>query len=517
MSAAATAVGGSSPLSQQQLPTSPSVNGAAAVGGANKYATAPGGVGGNGLPAAMPPPVEIKLFVGRVPRTFDEMMLRPIFSDFGQVGDVIIIRDRDTGAHKGCAFIRMASITKADLAIRALNNVKVLDQSLGPLQVKYAAGEAERLGLPADNGSPGHDQAKLFVGSLPKMCTEDDIKTVFCRFGDIDEVFIMKDDCKGRSGCAFVKFSYKEAAFHAIANLNGKFTMNGSSRAMEVRFAENKKAQAHQQMALLQSRVGQTSNLWTEYFTNDGRPYYYHGTTGHTQWDRPPEMDIPTTPSAAHQAQLTPSSVVSNVPAGAVGAQTHGPPGANVFVFHVPNEWSEVDMLSHFAVYGQIVSARIAADKSTGRNKGFGFISFGDVAAAVNAVQGMNGYSANGKRLKVQIKKGEEQYADAYLPGISAMGCGGSNGGNNGGSGRGMGNAMPQGAALSALNSMAAAAALNNQPQQMSPNYPSTMSQITMANALATAAQGGRGGMIGGAGQQQGYTRTLAQMSAAYQ
>lgn len=71
--------------------------------------------------------MEIKLFVGRIPKAFDETQLRTVFSEFGLVRDVIIIRDRDTGTHRGCAFVRMASITKADVAVRQLNNIRVLD------------------------------------------------------------------------------------------------------------------------------------------------------------------------------------------------------------------------------------------------------------------------------------------------------------------------------------------------------------------------------------------------------
>lgn len=49
--------------------------------------------------------------------------------------------------------------------------------SLG-LQVKYAVGEAERLGLPSSSSggaAAGIDQAKLFVGSLPRDVKEEDV------------------------------------------------------------------------------------------------------------------------------------------------------------------------------------------------------------------------------------------------------------------------------------------------------------------------------------------------------
>lgn len=113
---------------------------------------------------------------------------------------------------------------------------------------------------------------------------------------------------------------------------------------------------------------------------------------------------------------MTPAQIQvaeKNIPAGGLGAQTHGPLGANVFVFHIPNEWVERDLALHFAQFGPILSARIAADKVSGRRLGFGFVSFTTVAAARSAVESLNGFSVAGKRLKVTIKRGEQQYAAA--------------------------------------------------------------------------------------------------------
>lgn len=343
------------------------------------------------------PPVEVKLFVGRVPRTYNDNELRPLFQEFGTVGDVIIIRDRTMGAHKGCAFVRMKSITEADRAVRALNNQKTLDASLGPLQVKYAQGEPDRLGMPVETAQPGQDQAKLFVGSLPKCTTQEDIRAVFSKFGNVDEVFLMKDEAGNSKGCAFVKFSLKEESFHAIANLNGKFTMPSGNRAVEVRFAESKKTPSGA------DRQVSGGHGWQEYFTSDGRPYYYNQARDKTQWERPSEF-----------YDVNQSHHIHNVAPNAVGAQTHGPPGANVFIFHIPNAWTEEDLVRNFAQYGQIVSARIATDKGSHRNRGFGFVSYNDAGASLAAVEALNGYSVQGKRLKVQIKKGEEQYAENH-------------------------------------------------------------------------------------------------------
>ena len=86
-------------------------------------------------------------------------------------------------------------------------------------------------------------------------------------------------------------------------------------------------------------------------------------------------------------------------------------------MFHVPNEWSSADLLNSFSQFGVIISARVAIDRQTGRNKGYGFVSYDSPEAAAAAVAAMNGFLAGGKRLKVTIKKGEEQHALRASPG----------------------------------------------------------------------------------------------------
>merc|ERR1719263_1067425 len=92
-----------------------------------------------------------------------------------------------------------------------------------------------------------------------------------------------------------------------------------------------------------------------------------------------------------------------------VGGQ--GPMGANIFVFHVPINWTDEDFNAHFSPFGQIVSAKIHQDPVTKASKGFGFVSYGTTSAATMAIKGMNGFDTKqGKFLKVTIKKGEEAY-----------------------------------------------------------------------------------------------------------
>ena len=49
-------------------------------------------------------PDAIKLFVGQVPKTYDEKDLRPFLEPFGPIYELTVLRDRLSGAHKGNAY-----------------------------------------------------------------------------------------------------------------------------------------------------------------------------------------------------------------------------------------------------------------------------------------------------------------------------------------------------------------------------------------------------------------------------
>jgi len=64
---------------------------------------------------------------------------------------------------------------------------------------------------------------KLYVGNLSREVTEEDLRTSFKEFGQIESVNIIKDKYSGQSkGFGFVEISSKAEGQAAIDGLNGK-------------------------------------------------------------------------------------------------------------------------------------------------------------------------------------------------------------------------------------------------------------------------------------------------------
>jgi RNA recognition motif-containing protein len=253
--------------------------------------------------------------------------------------------------------------------------------------------------------------SKVFLGCIPNHVDEDALKEECEKQGTVKEFFYMQDKVGTDRGWAFITYEDETEAAVAVAMFNGQQIFPGSARPLHCKFANEK-------ITKIEGTVFEAPTKavtpWQEFTTPEGKPYYFNSVTKETRWEKPAELGGAAAGAGLNQAAAGATSIAQATLAltsAANMAGGTGPMGANIFVFHVPINWTDEDFNAHFSPFGQIISAKIHVDPVSKASKGFGFVSYAAPQAATMAIKGMHGFDTKqGKFLKVTIKKGEEQY-----------------------------------------------------------------------------------------------------------
>jgi cold-inducible RNA-binding protein len=85
--------------------------------------------------------VNKKLYIGNLPYSATAEEIRALFEQVGEITDVAVISDRETGRSKGFGFVEMATEDLAQEAIRRFNGYSMNNR---PLTVNEARPREER-------------------------------------------------------------------------------------------------------------------------------------------------------------------------------------------------------------------------------------------------------------------------------------------------------------------------------------------------------------------------------------
>ncbi|AEE27573.1 RNA-binding protein BRN2 [Arabidopsis thaliana] len=314
--------------------------------------------------------LEHKLFVGMLPKNVSETEVQSLFSEYGTIKDLQILRG-SLQTSKGCLFLKYESKEQAVAAMEALNGRHIMEGANVPLIVKWADTEKER-------------QARRLLKVQSHVSRLDPQNPSM--FGALPMSYVPPYNgygyhVPGTYGYMLPPIQTQHA-FHNVISPN-----QGNGRAL-------------QGTALTESvppRLAPRRNFPTALGN-----YGYHGLQYPMAFPRgmiPPRLPLTTvSPGISNNGTSIPSSL-----------QTEGPAGANLFIYNIPREFEDQELAATFQPFGKVLSAKVFVDKATGISKCFGFISYDSQAAAQNAINTMNGCQLSGKKLKVQLKRDNGQ------------------------------------------------------------------------------------------------------------
>jgi RNA recognition motif-containing protein len=72
----------------------------------------------------------MNIFIGNLPTAATELNVRDLFKEFGRIRSVNILTDMETGLSKGFGFVEMEDNGDGRRAIKMLNNMNFMDQSI---------------------------------------------------------------------------------------------------------------------------------------------------------------------------------------------------------------------------------------------------------------------------------------------------------------------------------------------------------------------------------------------------
>lgn len=75
----------------------------------------------------------------------------------------------------------------------------------------------------------------------------------------------------------------------------------------------------------------------------------------------------------------------------------------NIFIANLDWEVTSEDLQATFSAFGEVHLAHVVFDAKTKKSKGFGYVEMVSAEEAINAIQALNGFEVNGRKLDVKI------------------------------------------------------------------------------------------------------------------
>ncbi|XP_042578179.1 CUGBP Elav-like family member 2 isoform X8 [Cyprinus carpio] len=387
-----------------------------------------------------------KLFIGMVSKKCNENDIRVMFSPFGQIEECRILRGPD-GLSRGCAFVTFSTRAMAQNAIKAMHQSQTMEGCSSPMVVKFADTQKDKeqrrlqqqlaQQMQQLNSASAWGSLTGLTGLTPQYLAvrgHTHVATPTSSTASAAAALLQQATSSSNLG-AF-------SGIQQMAGMNALQLQNLATLAAAAAAAQSSASPSTASaltsstgsLGALASPAGSTANSTAAAMGSLGSLGTLQGLAGAT-------VGLNNINALAGMAALNGglgSTGLSNGSAGpmdaltqaysgiqqyaaaalptlysqsllqqqsAAGSQKEGPEGANLFIYHLPQEFGDQDILQMFMPFGNVVSAKVFIDKQTNLSKCFGFVSYDNPVSAQAAIQAMNGFQIGMKRLKVQLKR----------------------------------------------------------------------------------------------------------------
>ncbi|XP_054255905.1 CUGBP Elav-like family member 2 isoform X7 [Indicator indicator] len=333
-----------------------------------------------------------KLFIGMVSKKCNENDIRVMFSPFGQIEECRILRGPD-GLSRGCAFVTFSTRAMAQNAIKAMHQSQTMEGCSSPIVVKFADTQKDKEQRRLQQ-QLAQQMQQLNTATWGNLTGLGGLTPQYLAVSSFERwwlYYTLLQQATSSSNLGAFSGIHPMAA--STANSTAGAAMNsltslGTLQGLAGATVGLNNINALAGMAALNGGLGATGLTNGTAGTMDALTQAYSGIQ---------QYAAAALPTLYSQSLLQQQS--------AAGSQKEGPEGANLFIYHLPQEFGDQDILQMFMPFGNVISAKVFIDKQTNLSKCFGFVSYDNPVSAQAAIQAMNGFQIGMKRLKVQLKR----------------------------------------------------------------------------------------------------------------